>query len=155
VNDTLIESTPHSTGLWPFAAPEALLGAASHPHFAPDLQATLWQVLSETLLRLRSHPGMRSALVAEPAAPHAGAAGQAAAAAASAVPPAAVRLSAREREVLQRIAAGESNKVIARSLELSPHTVKRHVANLLDKLGASSRGQAAAWWQAQQAAPRG
>lgn len=54
-------------------------------------------------------------------------------------------LSAREREVLERIAAGDSNKVIARVLDLSPHTVKRHVANILDKLGLSSRGQAAAW----------
>ena len=155
MNDMLIESTPHGATLWSFAAPQALLGAASHPHFAPDLQATLWQVLSETLVRLRSHPGMHSALAAEPAALHTGLGQQAAAPAARVAPQAPVRLSAREHEVLQRIAAGESNKVIARSLELSPHTVKRHVANLLDKLGASSRGQAAAWWQAQQAAPRG
>ncbi|MGA0608805.1 LuxR C-terminal-related transcriptional regulator [Caldimonas sp. KR1-144] len=56
-------------------------------------------------------------------------------------------LSAREREVLERIAAGDSNKVIARSLDLSPHTVKRHVANILDKLALASRGQAAAWYR--------
>lgn len=55
-------------------------------------------------------------------------------------------LSTREREVLQRIAAGDSNKAIARALDLSPHTVKRHVANILDKLDLRSRGQAAAWW---------
>ena len=54
-------------------------------------------------------------------------------------------LSSREREVLQRIVAGDSNKMIARALGLSPHTVKRHVANILDKLGARSRAQAAAW----------
>jgi LuxR family maltose regulon positive regulatory protein len=54
-------------------------------------------------------------------------------------------LSAREREVLERIAAGDSNKLIARAFDLSPHTVKRHVANILDKLGVSTRGQAAAW----------
>ncbi len=54
-------------------------------------------------------------------------------------------LSSREREVLERIAAGDSNKVIARMLDISPHTVKRHVANILDKLGLASRGQAAAW----------
>ena len=58
------------------------------------------------------------------------------------------QLSAREWEVLERIAAGDSNKLIARSLALSPHTVKRHVANILDKLGLASRGQAAAWWRA-------
>src|SRR5215813_9666348 len=40
-------------------------------------------------------------------------------------------LTPREHEVLERIASGESNKVIARSLGLSLHTVKRHVANIL------------------------
>lgn len=56
-------------------------------------------------------------------------------------------LSAREREVLQCLAAGDSNKLIARTLDISPHTVKRHVANILDKLALASRGQAAAWWR--------
>ena len=56
-------------------------------------------------------------------------------------------LSSREREVLARIAAGDSNKLIARAFDLSPHTVKRHVANILDKLGVESRGQAAAWYR--------
>jgi LuxR family maltose regulon positive regulatory protein len=54
-------------------------------------------------------------------------------------------LTAREVEVLARIAAGDSNKLIARALDLSPHTVKRHVANILTKLGLETRGQAAAW----------
>jgi len=54
-------------------------------------------------------------------------------------------LSTRERKVLELIAAGDSNKVIARALDISPHTVKRHVANILDKLGLASRGQAGAW----------
>ena len=58
-------------------------------------------------------------------------------------------LSSREYEVLERIAAGDSNKMIARALALSPHTVKRHVANILDKLNLRSRGQAAAWWLTQ------
>ncbi len=57
-------------------------------------------------------------------------------------------LSGRELEVLERIAAGDSNKLIARAFDLSPHTVKRHVANILDKLGVESRGQAAAWFLA-------
>jgi LuxR family transcriptional regulator, maltose regulon positive regulatory protein len=67
--------------------------------------------------------------------------------AAAAATPAAVDegLSQREREVLERIAAGHSNKLIARDLDISPHTVKRHVANILDKLGLASRGQASAW----------
>ena len=56
-------------------------------------------------------------------------------------------LSEREREVLERLAAGDSNKLIARAFNLSPHTVKRHVANILDKLGVDTRGQAAARWR--------
>jgi LuxR family maltose regulon positive regulatory protein len=55
-------------------------------------------------------------------------------------------LSERELEVLARIAAGDSNKLIARAFDLSPHTVKRHVANILDKLDLRSRGQASAWF---------
>jgi LuxR family maltose regulon positive regulatory protein len=55
-------------------------------------------------------------------------------------------LSPREAEVLESIAAGHSNKLIARAFDLSPHTVKRHVANILDKLGVESRGQASALW---------
>ncbi len=57
-------------------------------------------------------------------------------------------LTEREIEVLALIAAGDSNKLIARAFDLSPHTVKRHVANILGKLGVVSRGQAAAWWVA-------
>jgi len=59
-------------------------------------------------------------------------------------PSSAESLSMREAQVLERIAAGDSNKVIARTFDLSPHTVKRHVANILDKLGATSRVQAVA-----------
>ncbi len=63
-------------------------------------------------------------------------------------------LSAREMQVLERIAAGDSNKLIARAFDLSPHTVKRHVANILDKLAVSSRGEAARWYRARQLAAR-
>ncbi|MEP7283758.1 MAG: helix-turn-helix transcriptional regulator, partial [Rubrivivax sp.] len=57
-------------------------------------------------------------------------------------------LTAREREVLALIAEGRSNALIARELGLSPSAVKRHVANLLDKLAVDTRGRAAAWWHA-------
>ncbi|HMN46558.1 MAG TPA: LuxR C-terminal-related transcriptional regulator [Povalibacter sp.] len=57
-------------------------------------------------------------------------------------------LTLREREILIRIAAGDSNKQIARQFSLSLHTVKRHVANILNKLGVNSRVQAAAWARA-------
>jgi LuxR family transcriptional regulator, maltose regulon positive regulatory protein len=55
--------------------------------------------------------------------------------------------TARELEVLARIAEGDSNKLIARAFDLSLHTVKRHVANILGKLGVETRGQAAAWYR--------
>jgi len=51
-------------------------------------------------------------------------------------------LTRRELEVLQHIAAGESNAAIASSLFLSEGTVKSHVKHVLRKLGATSRAQA-------------
>jgi DNA-binding NarL/FixJ family response regulator len=51
-------------------------------------------------------------------------------------------LTARELEVLQSIAAGRSNKIVADYLDLSIHTVKGHVQSILSKLGASDRTHA-------------
>ncbi len=50
--------------------------------------------------------------------------------------------SPREREVLALIAKGRSNKEIAAALTLSEDTVKRHVSNVMEKLGAQDRTQA-------------
>ena len=52
-------------------------------------------------------------------------------------------LTNREREILAYIAAGESNKQIARSLDVAENTVKVHVQNVLKKLEVNSRVQAA------------
>jgi DNA-binding NarL/FixJ family response regulator len=52
-------------------------------------------------------------------------------------------LTQRETEVLRLLAAGNSNKQIARALEVTEQTVKTHVHNLLGKLGMLSRTQAA------------
>jgi DNA-binding CsgD family transcriptional regulator len=55
---------------------------------------------------------------------------------------AALGLSARELTVLQELAAGHSNKEIAARLNVSPNTVKTHVARLFEKLGAKRRTDA-------------
>ena len=55
---------------------------------------------------------------------------------------AALGLSARECEVLEMLAAGHANKVIARQLDISPNTVKTHVARVYEKLEVASRTQA-------------
>jgi DNA-binding CsgD family transcriptional regulator len=54
------------------------------------------------------------------------------------------RLNPREVEVLTGISQGLRNRQIAGQLQLSEHTVKFHVRNILDKLDVSSRGEAAA-----------
>lgn len=53
-------------------------------------------------------------------------------------------LSDREREVLEHLAEGKSNKQIGRALGISDGTVKVHVANILHKLGAQGRSEAVA-----------
>ncbi|SEG93697.1 Predicted ATPase [Nonomuraea solani] len=55
------------------------------------------------------------------------------------------RLTAREREIAELIARGLSNRAIAEELVISPATAARHVANILSKLGFSTRTQIAAW----------
>ncbi len=54
-------------------------------------------------------------------------------------------LTTREKEILQLIANGNSNKLIARELDISDGTVKVHVKNLLRKLKVHSRLEAAVW----------
>src|SRR5262249_12007996 len=53
-------------------------------------------------------------------------------------------LTDRERQILQGIAAGESNRQIAGRLVISEHTVRAHLRNLMRKLGVANRAQAAA-----------
>ncbi|MFE9248534.1 LuxR C-terminal-related transcriptional regulator [Streptomyces sp. NPDC007088] len=57
-------------------------------------------------------------------------------------------LGSRELEVLGRLARGHRNRVIAEDLHISESTVKFHVANILGKLGVSSRGEASAVFHA-------
>lgn len=54
-------------------------------------------------------------------------------------------LSRREHEVLAHVAAGETNRQIADTLSISPHTVDRHLENIFAKLGVNNRAAATAW----------
>jgi DNA-binding NarL/FixJ family response regulator len=53
------------------------------------------------------------------------------------------RLSAREREIAQRVMLGESNKEIARGLDIAERTVKAHLTVVFEKLGVRDRLQLA------------
>lgn len=55
------------------------------------------------------------------------------------------RLTARETQIVQWLARGASNKVIARELDVSESTVKIHVQNVLKKLNLTSRVQVAVY----------
>jgi DNA-binding NarL/FixJ family response regulator len=53
-------------------------------------------------------------------------------------------LTPREREVLQHLVDGRSNRIIARQLFITEKTASVHVSNILAKLSVASRGEAAA-----------
>lgn len=53
-------------------------------------------------------------------------------------------LNPKELDVLDQLTHGRRNRQIAEQLNISEHTVKYHVANIFDKLGVRSRGEAAA-----------
>jgi DNA-binding NarL/FixJ family response regulator len=64
---------------------------------------------------------------------------------ARAAPDPLARFSLRERDVLELLAAGLPNKLIARRLEISEKTVKSHLTRIFRELGVSDRTQAALW----------
>ena len=55
-------------------------------------------------------------------------------------------LTAREREILNHLARGRSNREIAEELFITPKTVKNHLSRSYEKLGVHSRGEAIALW---------
>ncbi len=63
-------------------------------------------------------------------------------------------LTEREREILQLLARGDSNKAIAQTLSISYDTVKQHVRHILNKLNLSSRVKAAVLFTEQKQAQR-
>lgn len=60
-----------------------------------------------------------------------------------------IHLTRREAEVLALVACGQRNKLIARKLQLSEHTVKLHIHHIISKIGATNRTEAAQWYQTQ------
>jgi len=108
------------------AALRAGARAVLPPDAAPALLAAALPAIARGLAVLP--PSQLAGFVGRPPAPAAAEAG----------------LTRREREVLDLLAAGASNKVIARRLGLSFHTAKAHVAAVLQKLGAASRADAVA-----------
>ncbi len=62
-------------------------------------------------------------------------------------------LTEREREILQLLSRGESNKAIAQTLKISYDTVKQHVRHILNKLNLSSRVKAAVLFTKEQESP--
>jgi two-component system nitrate/nitrite response regulator NarL len=64
-------------------------------------------------------------------------------------------LTPREREILSHLSRGESNKAIARTLDISHDTVKLHVRHILAKLNLSSRVEAAVFAVEHRVAPGG
>ena len=117
------------------------------PDSYPQIRDVLERAFSETLTRMAGGQGLEHFLLhllrerdvqspAQSPAPQAR------------MPARQLPLTEREHQVLRQIAAGDSNKEIARSLNLSLHTVKRHVANIFNKLGVESRIQAASFLHA-------
>ena len=58
------------------------------------------------------------------------------------------QLTERETQVLRAVSEGKQNKIIAAELDLSEHTVKLHIHNLISKLGVNNRTEAAVFYLA-------
>lgn len=108
---------------------------------APEDELAAWARDSRALTRLSPEAGLVKLRIAVEAAAHG--LSVSAGPTKAPLPNTPPVLSARELEVLQHLVEGESNKAIARSLGISAHTVKFHVAAILAKLGSSSRTEAA------------
>ena len=111
----------------PYIAP-LLQNAVAHGPYADTAAAALAlleaQRAARTALRSPHRAGAATTVLGPDApAPH----------------PLAEPLSARELEVLRLLAAGQSNRAIAEQLVVTIGTVKRHVSNLMAKLGVTSR----------------
>jgi predicted ATPase/DNA-binding CsgD family transcriptional regulator len=122
----------------PGSRTQRLLSAAAGlgDHMIAELWAEGAAMTPDVAVRLALREGADCAAPGMPAASHGASAGASQPASA---------LTAREHEVVDLLAAGLSNRDIARELVISPATAARHVANILAKLGFSSRSQVAVW----------
>jgi len=140
----LRESLGHGTGIGPrieevleFARGRLGTSAAA-ALFAEGREVTAEDAVGFALGPDQDQPGPTSAAAGEPAwtdparSAHRG-------------PGAQTPLTPREHEIVRLIAQGLSNREIADELVISPATAARHVANILAKLGFSSRTQVASW----------
>ncbi|TDV54095.1 response regulator [Actinophytocola oryzae] len=103
--------------------PAVRAGAAGYVYKDVDPSALAAAIRSVHAGHVLLHPDVLRLLAAEDARP--------------------AELTARERDVLAEVAAGRSNREIARALSLSEKTVKTHVSAILGKLGVQDRTQAA------------
>lgn len=65
------------------------------------------------------------------------------------------KLTDREKQVLTSVSEGKQNKIIAAELDLSEHTVKLHIHNVISKLGVNNRTEAAICFLAEKPRPNG
>ncbi|HLX50027.1 MAG TPA: tetratricopeptide repeat protein [Streptosporangiaceae bacterium] len=150
-----VQLTAATTALRETAGLSALPGARAERYLGPARRlgepavARLWA----RGLTLTSEAAIALALDAPPPEMPTGSGGPASAAAGTyqvaAAPPSS--LTSREDQIAALVARGRSNKGIANELSISPATAARHVANILAKLGFTSRTQLAAWVAGKQA----
>jgi len=129
---------------------QLVAAAASNKHIAKELKLSVHTVkrhVTRIMTKLRADSRAEAAAAYRAMQMHA----------ASAAPPAPSLLTdeftAREMDVIAHVVRGHSNVQIAVELAVSVNTVKRHTANILDKLGVRSRIEAAAIAEAQLASP--
>ncbi|MDD9370852.1 MAG: response regulator transcription factor, partial [Acidimicrobiales bacterium] len=138
---------PHPAAYARLRSAEAALATGGRDTAADDALLTAWTTaadlgarpLAETVARLA-----RRARITLPGPGGTGREARGAAEAAAATPAAASGLTPRELEVLALVAEGHTNRQIGEQLFISQKTASVHVSRLLAKLGAATRGEAAA-----------